>query len=134
MLDEKIKALSRAAAAGGNNAMAGDLLGDLEKEIAQLKLDVNKNKEQLAREHERVNQELAQKATKEELADLEARMMQRLQDMFDQLRDMFPDKEALKKKLAAIEKNVSHYEPDLFKRCIFVTNALRLITADLSFL
>ena len=34
-------------------------------------------------------------------------MMQRLQDMFDQLRGMFPDKEALKKKLAALEKNVS---------------------------
>lgn len=33
-------------------------------------------------------------------------MMQRLQDMFDQLRGMFPDKEALKKKLAALEKNV----------------------------
>ena len=33
-------------------------------------------------------------------------MMQRLQDMFDQLRAMFPDKEALKKKLAALEKNV----------------------------
>lgn len=27
--------------------------------------------------------------------------------MFDQLRNMFPDKEALKKKLAALEKNVS---------------------------
>lgn len=35
MLDEKIKALGRAAAAGGGgNAMAGDLLGDLEKAIA----------------------------------------------------------------------------------------------------
>ena len=34
-------------------------------------------------------------------------MMQRLQDMFDQLRGMFPDKEALKKKLLALEKNVS---------------------------
>ena len=55
MLDEKIKALGRAAAAGGNSSMAGDLIGDLEKAIAQLRLDVDKNKEQLAREHERVN-------------------------------------------------------------------------------
>lgn len=53
-----------------------------------------------------VKEQLPHKATKEELADLEARMMQRLQEMFDQLRQMFPDKEALKKKLAAMEKNV----------------------------
>ena len=55
---------------------------------------------------EKVQEQLPLKATKEELADLEARMMQRLQEMFDQLRQMFPDKEALKKKLAAMEKNV----------------------------
>ena len=54
----------------------------------------------------KVQEQLPLKATKEELADLEARMMQRLQEMFDQLRQMFPDKEALKKKLAAMEKNV----------------------------
>lgn len=58
-----------------------------------------------------VKEQLPHKATKEELADLEARMMQRLQEMFDQLRQMFPDKEALKKKLAAMEKNIkSLYE------------------------
>lgn len=59
----------------------------------------------------KVQEQLPLKATKEELADLEARMMQRLQEMFDQLRQMFPDKEALKKKLAAMEKNIkSLYE------------------------
>ncbi len=36
--------------------------------------------------------------------------------MFDQLRNMFPDKEALKKKLAAIEKNVSSILLSVFKR------------------
>lgn len=34
--------------------------------------------------------------------------MQRLQDMFDQLRSMFPEKEATKKKFAAIEKNIKN--------------------------
>ena len=58
------------------------------------------------KDQNKVKDELDTKATKEELADLEARMMQRLQDMFDQLRTMFPDKEAMKKKLGAIEKNV----------------------------
>ena len=34
-------------------------------------------------------------------------MMQRLQDLIDQLKNMIPDKELLKKKIAALEKNVS---------------------------
>ena len=58
--------------------------------------------------NDKIKEELPRKADKADLADLEARMMQRLQDMFDQLRQMFPDKEALNKKLKAIEKNVSH--------------------------
>lgn len=33
--------------------------------------------------------------------------MQRIQDLFDQMRGIFPDKDALKKKFNAIEKNVS---------------------------
>jgi len=33
-------------------------------------------------------------------------MMQRLQDLIDQLKNMIPDKELLKKKIAALEKNI----------------------------
>ena len=45
--------------------------------------------------NDKIKEELPRKADKSELADLEARMMQRLQDMFDQLRQMFPDKDAI---------------------------------------
>ena len=58
--------------------MAGDLLGDLEKSIAALRVDVDKNRDTLYREKERIDRELDTKASKEELADLENRMMQRL--------------------------------------------------------
>ena len=58
--------------------------------------------------NDKIKEELPRKADKADLAELEARMMQRLQDMFDQLRQMFPDKDALNKKLKALEKNVSH--------------------------
>ena len=34
-------------------------------------------------------------------------MMQRLQDLIDQLKNMIPDKEALKKQLTALQKRVS---------------------------
>ena len=78
LLDEKIKQIGKAAAMGGNSAMAGDLLGDLEKSIAALRVDVDKNRDTLYREKERIDRELDTKASKEELADLENRMMQRL--------------------------------------------------------
>lgn len=80
---------------------------DLEAAIAKLREDLDKHKSGYERDQAKVKDELAQKATKQDLEDLEARMMQRMQDMFDQLRNMFPDKDALKKKLAALEKNVS---------------------------
>lgn len=34
--------------------------------------------------------------------------MQRIQDLFEQLRGMFPDKESMKKKFGAIEKNIKN--------------------------
>lgn len=54
-----------------------------------------------------MNEELDTKANKADLAELENRMMQRLQELFNQMRDMFPDKEALKNKLKNMEKSVS---------------------------
>ncbi len=62
----------------GNSAMAGEMFENMEKAIAALRVDVDKNRDTIAKEKERVSQELADKATKEELADLESRMMQRL--------------------------------------------------------
>ena len=110
MLDEKIKAQRSGAALGGGNGGGGigaGVLEDLEAALAKLREDFDKHTGDYAKDQAKVKDELNQKATKQELEDLEARMMQRLQDMFDQLRGMFPDKEALKKKLAALEKNVS---------------------------
>ena len=107
MLDDKVKAMGKAAAVGGNAGMAGNLLDDLEKQLAELRKDHNDLKQQNAREHDQFREQLAGKASREDLADLEARMMQRLQDLIDQLKNMIPDKEALKKKLAALEKSVS---------------------------
>lgn len=62
----------------GNSAMAGEMFDNMEKAIAALRVDVDKNRDTLAREKDRIDHELATKATKEELADLEGRMMQRL--------------------------------------------------------
>ena len=107
LLDEKIKAMGKAAALSGNTGMAGNLLEDMEKEIAKLREDLTKLKGDFERNAGKVKEQIDQKADRSELIDLEGRMMQRLQDMFDQMRGMFQEKEPLKKKLATIEKNVS---------------------------
>ncbi len=73
-----MKQISKAAAMSGNSAMAGEMFENMEKAIAALRIDVDKNSDTLAKEKDRINQELATRATKEELADLEGRMMQRL--------------------------------------------------------
>ena len=68
---------------GGNPAMAGNLLDDLEKAIAELRKDHEALKKQNAMEHDQFREALAGKASKDDLAALEERMMQRLQDLID---------------------------------------------------
>jgi len=107
LLDERLKSMGKAAAMSGNTAMAGNLLQDLEDGIAKLRVDLDSLKTNCIKNQAKVDVELNQKATKDELAELEGRMMQRLQELFDQMRNMFPDKDVTKKKITAIEKNVS---------------------------
>lgn len=107
MLDERVKSVGRAAAlGGGGGGMAAELLEGLENGIKKLREDLDNLQSQHTKDMTKVQDELNQKASKDDLADLEARLMQRLQDMFDQMRQMFPDKEAMKKKIGSIEKNV----------------------------
>ena len=99
--------MGKMAAAGGNPAAAG-LLDDFEKALAELRKDHENLKSQNALEHQQFRDLLNGKCSKEELDDLERRMMQRLQDLIDQLKNMIPDKEALKKQLTALQKRVSN--------------------------
>ena len=109
ILDDKIKSLARSGGGGnvgGGGGLGAGALDDIEAAVAKLREDLDNHKGAYERSNAKIMAELAQKIGQAELDDLEARMMQRLQDMFDQLRAMFPDKEALKKKLTALEKNV----------------------------
>ena len=53
--------------------------------------------------------ELETKASKADLEELEQRLMDRLNDMFNKLRDLFPEKDAIRKKFLGVEKNVSKF-------------------------
>ena len=84
------------------------MLEDLDNALQKLREDHDQLRNEYNATNDKIKEELPRKADKADLADLEARMMQRLQDMFDQLRQMFPDKDAINKKIKALEKNVSH--------------------------
>lgn len=86
MLDDKIKQVARAGAAGGNSGgggVGGGLVEDLEAAIAKIRDDLENHKNAYQKDQAKVMDELALKASKADLDDLEARMMQRMQDMFD---------------------------------------------------
>lgn len=85
--------MGKAAAMSGNTAMAGNLLQDMEDTIAKLKQDLESLKGNFEKHSVKVNEELNHKATKEDLAALESRLLQQLQDLIDQLRNLFADKD-----------------------------------------
>jgi hypothetical protein len=85
--------MGKAAAMSGNTAMAGNLLQDMEDTIAKLKQDLESLKGNFEKHSGKVNEELSHKATKEDLAALESRLLQQLQDLIDQLRNLFADKD-----------------------------------------
>ena len=130
MLDDKMRGISKAAAMSGNPALAGNVFDELEQALEKLRKEFEAHKSQNAREHDQLREHLAKAATKEELDELEERMVQQLQDLVEQLKGMVPDKDQLKKKLQSLEKNVSHFFVafeqfcfwDIFLYASYITN------------
>ena len=80
LLDDKIKSIGRGGGVGGG-AGAGlnsGLVDDLEAAVAKLREDLDKHKSAYEKDQFKVNNELAGKASKADLEELEARMMQRM--------------------------------------------------------
>lgn len=75
MLDDKMRGMIKGAAMSGNPGAAGNLLEDFEKAIEELRKDLNDHKGQNAREHDEFRQMLMAKASKDDLTELEERMM-----------------------------------------------------------
>ena len=96
---------SRASPAGSAHDM-GDL-SNLEEELRLLRLDHDQLNEQVQKALPQIQGELETKASKADLEELEQRLMDRLNDMLNRLREMFAEKEPLRKKFLNVEKNVS---------------------------
>jgi len=54
-----------------------------------------------------VDNHLEQKASKSDLEDLEQRLMDKLQELLNNLSNMFAEKDQMRKKFLSLEKNVS---------------------------
>jgi hypothetical protein len=54
-----------------------------------------------------VGLELDDKATKKDLMDLEAKLLEKLNELLGNLGNQFADKDAMRKKIFTLEKNVS---------------------------
>ena len=122
-------------AMSGNTAAAGSVLQDLEDAIAKLRQDLDSLTSNFDKSSAKVNEELSHKATKEELADLQARLMQQLQDLIDQMRNAFADKDTTQKKFAALDKNVNFYfciSPLLFLYHFQLKNLYDMLIANQS--
>ena len=114
-LNEQHKEMLKTAASGGN-PMAAGIVKDLEDLIAKLKAELENHKTQTGKQFKTQQADIDTKASKQDLEDLEARLMEKLQELMNNLANMFADKDQMRKKFLALEKNVSNSQfPNLFE-------------------
>jgi predicted ribosome quality control (RQC) complex YloA/Tae2 family protein len=90
---------------GGSNLDTG-LLSDLEGDLLKLRQDLETHRTESTKQFRNVNDALDDKATKNELEQLEQRLMDKLQELLNNLGNVFVEKEPVRKKFLNIEKNV----------------------------
>ena len=73
-------------------------------------------KDDIAMSFKNITDHLNQKADKDELADLEARIMEKLNEMLKKLLGQFADNKETKKRFANVEKNIKNLFDILLNR------------------
>lgn len=82
--------------------------GDSDGAIKQLQADLHLLSQNTEKNFNNVNMELDDKATRKELADLEARLLDKLNELLGNLGNQFADKDAMRKKIFTLEKNIKN--------------------------
>jgi len=82
-------------------------LAELEDELAKLRGEFETHKGESAKQFRNMEGALDDKASKLELEQLEQRLMDKLQELLNNLGNVFVEKEPVRKKFLSIEKNVS---------------------------
>ena len=110
-ISEQSKRTERAKNIGGGGGVDGSVIADLEDDINKLRNDLEAHKTETAKQLRQVDNVLEQKASKTDLDDLEQRLMDKLQELLNNLSNMFAEKDQMRKKFLSLEKNVSLRHP-----------------------
>ena len=84
-----------------------NMFKDLEEEVNNLKQAMMKLQDEYSSNFKNLQDQINKKADKEQLLELEARIMEKLNDMLKRLLGNFADRNDTLKRLASLEKNVS---------------------------
>ena len=107
MFDDTLNGIHKS---GGNGGGSGSLdehaFSNLDEEFKKLKNDYLRFKDDTTGNFKNFGIQLDHKASKEELAHLEARIMDKLNELIKSLLLQFADKNETKKRFNLIEKNV----------------------------
>jgi hypothetical protein len=80
--------------------------GDYDAAIKQLQSDLHNHTQNTGKQFNNVSIELEDKASKKDLLDLEAKLLDKLNELLGDLGNRFADKDAMRKKIFNLEKNV----------------------------
>lgn len=114
-LRKQLEAMRRDKMMNSNAAINSQIGSDtqvsaeLEEEFAKLKSDFEAHKGDSQKRFKQIDLTLDDKVSKHDFEMLEQQLMERLQELLANLGNQFADKELVRKKLVAIEKNVSFY-------------------------
>lgn len=95
----------------GNGGIEGDALNSLLNEFKAFKAEMSRFRDDSMNNFKIINEILPTKADKNDLSLLEARIVEKLNDLIKQMYLQFADKAETKKKISNLEKNVIALTP-----------------------
>ena len=100
-----MKAFIKNAQLSGNMAVGeGNVVQEIEDNILQIRTDLDEYKKSASSEVRILKNDLYNKSTKDENQQLEQRLGQQNEQMFNKLQDLFPDKDLIQRKLNRLDK------------------------------
>lgn len=82
------------------------MVDQLNDELERLRADFEKHRDFAEKEITNLNHEMPNKADKQDLIDLENRLLDKLRDMMQQIYATFATKEEVNKRLSQLNKNI----------------------------
>ena len=107
VLDDRLKAFIKNAQLSGNTAVGeGNVVQEIEDSILQIRTDFDEYKKMNSSEQRILKNDLYNKATKQENVELEKRVEGQAEEMFGKLKDIFPDKDLMQRKLNRLDRQI----------------------------